>query len=590
MVYLFFLSSLVTSFLFVSPKNFHAPLQKGVSLFFFALCMYQFWKKKNETPSSHQNRYSNLIPFSIQNQKKILPYLVGISCFCFLLASTVHAYQLTDYFIGSFLFHDADYIGISDILISVWEGKGFESHYYSESINGSYLSHHFAPGMIFLSPFVGLVPNRFGLAVAVFFFYQLATMLWIYWAYRSHERNDSNLSLKFLVLWVVFTNQLYLYRIGSSYHFEILVVVSGFFFFFFWEKCRSLVIGETKQKSQTYIFTLSFFLLSLLFFLSQKEDVGIYLLLFLLPRFLYETYHLLVVKQFRSWKDLSPFQKHPSYGLLIVVVCTSIVYLVYVFFLYPYSIGSNSAFVWSKILRQDYHPFFKQVTSVTQSLQIFIELLVSGGLGILQMLPEFFGIGLVYLTHFFSSRPWHHEVYSYYSYSLVPFLLYSGILWLRSKKEISLPIVCLILSCLFWKNALDQHFPLEIKSKNQWFDQTIQSEVVEDLPRANEILISESHPIHSQSLKQNPIVFSQYNLSFLITDKTKVYPLEKIEKQNEICRETNICYVVIAPQFTDEKLWPKKRILDLFGTSKPQLYQKIWQGKQIEVWKRMETN
>ncbi|TGL22457.1 DUF2079 domain-containing protein [Leptospira yanagawae] len=593
MIYLFFLSSLVTSFLFVSPKNFHAPLQKGVSLLYLFLCIYSFWKKKYGRHGSDENLTQYLSPISIQNQKRILPYLVGISGFCFVLASTVHAYQLTNFFASSFLFHDADYIGISDILLSVWEGKGFESHYYSESTNGSYLHHHFAPGMFFLSPFVGLVPNRYGLAVGVFFYYQLATILWLYWAYRSKQKNNANIPYKFLVFWVVLTNQLYLYRIGSSYHFEILAVVSGFFFFFQWNKIKSfgsVVANKTKSHLRIQYLTFVSFGLSLLFFLSQKEDIGIYLVLFLLPQLFYECYQGIVRKKIKSWKDLFSLQKHLSFALQILIFGITFLYLVYVFFLYPYVTQSDSHFIWSKILTQDYHSSFKQVTSVSKSIQIFLEIIVSGGIGILQLVPECLGIGFIYLTHFFSSRPWHHEVYSYYSYSLVSFLLYSGILWLKSEKQISLPIVFLILSCLFWKNAMDQNFPLKTESKETWYDQRVQSEVVEDLIMANTILNSDSHPIQSKVPSNEPIVFSQYNLAFFITEKTKLYPLEHLPNQKEICRETNVCYVVIAPQFTDEKLWPKKRIFDTFEGSKFLPLQKIWQGKQVEVWKRIETN
>ncbi|TGL07099.1 DUF2079 domain-containing protein [Leptospira bouyouniensis] len=585
MVYLFFLFSLVTSLLFVSPKTIHAPLQKGVSLFFLALCIYTVWKKKYSTFKSDQNHQFHKIPFTIQNQKKILPYLVGISGTCFVLASTFHAYQLTNFLAGSFLFHDADYIGISDILLSVWEGKGFESHYYNEKFNGSYLRHHFAPGMFFLSPFVGIVPNRYGLAVGVFFFYQLATILWLYWVYRLQQKNNENLSLKFLLLWVILTNQLYLYRIGSSFHFEILVVVIGFFFFFQWEHLKSMATSETKTQIKTKYFRFCFLGLSLLFFLSQKEDVGIYLLLFLLPRFFLECYDLFVGKKIQTWKDLISFQKQPTFSIQIVIIGITSLYLVYVFFLYPYLIQSNSHFVWSKILTQNYHSSFKQVTSVTKSVQIFLEIIVSGGIGILQLVPESFGMGFIYLTHFFSLRPWHHEVYSYYSYSIVPFLFYSGILWLKSEKQISLPIVFLFLSCLFWKNAMDQHFPLETESKKFWYDQSIQSEVVEDLPKVNAILISDSNTNQKKVPKKEPIVFSQYNLSFFITEKTKLYPLEHLQNQIEICRETNVCYVVIAPKFTDEKLWPKKRIFELFEGPKILPQNKILQGKQVEVWK-----
>lgn len=575
MVYLFFLSSLITSFLFVSPKHFHAPFQKGVSLFFLGLFVYTVWKNKKKLPNSKS--FSQL--FSLQTQNDLLPYLVWVSGFCFLLASSYHAYHLTQFFVDSFLFHDADYIGISDVLLSNALGKGFESHYYSEAINGSYLNHHFAPGMAFLSPFVKWIPNRYGLAIGVFFFYQLTTILWLTWAYFVSQKNKSSIDLKFLVIWVVLTNQLYLYRIGSSYHFEILVVLTGFFFFYQWERCKTLIVeGGTRFTKQLY-----FLGLSLILFLMQKEDIGIYLCLFFLPVILTSLYQ--VYRAYRENRFVTGAIQLKVFSLFGILLIT-LLYLGFVFFLFPILNGSHSILGWSQVLRQEYHSSFKQVTSVSKSIQIYLELLTSGGLGVIQLIPELLGISLIYLTHVISTRPWHHEVYSYYSYSLLPFLLYSGILWLKSEKQISLPLVYLIITCLFWKNSMDQNFPLVTQSKEHWYDSKVQAEVKEDLPYANRILQSEAEKILTNKVSQSieQIVFSQYNLSFFINDKVTLYPLEKLQNGKEICKDSNRCYVVLAPELTDTILWPKQRILDIFAEAKTRNHQKIWQGKQVEVW------
>ncbi|XDD47217.1 DUF2079 domain-containing protein [Leptospira sp. WS39.C2] len=576
MVYLFFLFSLVTSFLFVSPKHFHAPFQKGVSLFFLLLFVYSYWKQK----SKFQSIVSIQKVFSWQNQNKILPYLVYLSGLCFIITSSYHAYLLTQTFVDSFLFHDADYIGISDVLQSIAEGNWFESHYYSDSGNGSYLNHHFAPGMFFLSPFVQWIPNRYGLAVGVFFCYQLTTILWLAWAYQVSIKSKSNVDLKFLLIWVILTNQMYLYRIGSSYHFEILVVFIGFFFFYNWERCKTL-IAEGETKFTKHLFLLGLFLI---LFLSQKEDIGFYLCLFFLPVFLVS---LIDFVRNHSLKGILDALKNRDGFLILGILFTTVLYLGFVFFVFPFLNGSDSIFGWTHVLRQGYHSSFKQVTSVSKSIQIYLEVLISGGLGMIQLIPELLGISLIYLTHLVSTRPWHHEMYSYYSYSLLPFLLYSGIVWLKSKKEISLPIVYLILACLFWKNSMDQNFPLEAQSKQNWYDPKVQNEVREDLPYANGILQTEAGKVSSnitnQSIEQ--IVFSQYNLSFFITEKVKLYPLEKLQNKKEICDQTTLCYVVMAPELTDTILWPKQRILETFAESKTLEYQKIWQGKQIEVWK-----
>ncbi|ABZ93294.1 Hypothetical protein LBF_0762 [Leptospira biflexa serovar Patoc strain 'Patoc 1 (Ames)'] len=577
MVYLFFFSSLVSSFLFVSPKTIHAPLQKGVSLLFFALCLFCFWKQ----------RKAKFVPkkdsVTMDHQTKVLPRLVFVSALLFIVSSSYHAYELTNFFVNSFLFHDADYIGISDVLLSLWEGKGYESHYYSESVNGSYLEHHFAPGMVFLSPFVGLVPDRFGLALGVFFFYQLTVVFLILWSYQIIQKNNPEISIPFLVIWVILTNQMYLYRIGSSFHFEILVVMFGSIFFYVWEKTKRITSKEIDSKfvsPLTALFTFFCLGICLFLFLIQKEDIGMYLILFLLPRFLFQIYKQVSEHKLSSWRDLFSIQKHPSFVLLTFILGITIVYLCYVFIIYPYFHDMNSYLTWSRILRQDYHSSFKQVTSVTKSFQIYLEIVVSGGLGIFQMVLEILGVSLIYLTHFFSSRPWHHEVYSYYSYSLVPYLLYTGIVWAKSKRQVSLPFLYFILACVFWRNSLDQNFPLATESKEQWYDPKVQSEVVHDLHFVNE------------EMKQNPIqpskeiiVFSQYNVSFLITEKAKVYPLTHLSNQSQICKGERICYLVVAPNLTNQTLWPTKRILNHRDevTSLPKT-KLVWQGKQVEVW------
>ncbi|TGL68800.1 DUF2079 domain-containing protein [Leptospira levettii] len=575
MVYLFFLFSLVTSFLFVSPKHLHAPFQKGVSLFLILLFLFHYWKRKKE----FQLDRSSQSGMAWLNQTKVLPYLVGVSGFCFLITSSFHAYELTQYFAESFLFHDADYIGISDVLLSFVKGNGFQSHYYNENVNGSYLNHHFAPGMGFLSPFVKWIPDRYGLAVGVFLCYQLTTILWLTWAYVVSQKNNQSIDLKFLVIWVVLTNQLYLYRIGSSYHFEILVLLFGCFFFYRWEKYKThLLEGGTKFTKQ--LFLLGLFLI---LFLLQKEDIGFYLCLFFLPVFLTSLHQVYMAK--RDNRSLVPLARLYAFCLFSVLLVT-VLYLGFVFFLFPIFDGSHSTLGWSQVLRQKYHSAFKQVTGISKSIQIYWELLLSMGLGFVQLVPELLGISLVYLTHVISTRPWHHEVYSYYSYSLLPFLLYSGILWLKSKKQISLPFVYLILACLFWKNSMDQNFPLEAKTNTNWYDPKVQSEVSEDLPYANGILQSEASKVSRNTGNQSKeqIVFSQYNLSFYIQDKVTLYPLEQLHNAKEICDKTKSCYVVLAPELTNTTIWPKERILDTFAESKPFKLQKIWEGKQIEVW------
>lgn len=601
MVYLFFLFSLVSPFLFISPKNFHAPFQKGVFLFSSLLLIISFWKEKK---SKNKLYPTDWLP---ENQITLLPYLLCLSCIAFLLSSTYHAIHLTKAIADSFLFQDADYIGISDILLSVAKGDGFTSAYYSDSGQGSYLHHHFAPGMAILSPFVSLIPSRWGLAVGVFFLYQLATILWLLWAYRITKENPKEFGIKFLLFWVLLTNQLYLYRIGSSYHFEVLVVLFGLFFFYLWEKRKK---RENLHSFYPWIYN-SFLALTLVLYLIQKEDIGIYIILFFLPSIFHQFYRLWKksrIGKLNSGLDRDDSLDKKNLKVLCLVFSIIFLWLGFVFFIYPMFGEKNNSVSWTQVLTQEYHVVFKQVTGVQKSFQIFLEFIVSGGIGIFQMIPEVLGIGLVYATHLFSSRPWHHEVYTYYSYTLLPFVLYTGILWIQSEKRISVSFAFLILACLFWKNSLDQNFPLNTKRNNPWTSAAMQEEIRSDLQEANQIFFSQyqnqgatsleqektnripqtkPHPTESSIKNTDGIfVFSQYNLSFFVSDKAKTYPLEQIKNAETICKNANLCYAVFAPEFTDEILWPKSRILVYRKEWENQQGELVWKGKQLEVWKR----
>lgn len=604
MVYLFFLFSLVSPFLFISPKNFHAPFQKGVFLFLLFLTIYNFWKEKKSKPQSKPNHSLTNYDLLSDKQIRILPYLLSISCILFIITNTNHAIQLSKSLADAFLFQDADYIGISDILLSISRGDGFTSGYYSESGIGSYLHHHFAPGMFVLIPFVSLVPERWGLAVGVFFVYQLATILWLFWAYQISKNNLKNRVNKFLVFWVLVTNQLYLYRIGSSFHFEVLVLLFALFFFYIWEQQKKI----QNVRSHFTWFYYSILSFAIILYLSLKEDIGIYLLLFFLPivlRFLYKHNQKNRNEAVEKGWFSSSSEDTILLRSLMLIISILLLWMGFVFCIYPMFGDSKESITWTNVLTQEYHSAFKQVTGFQKSFQIFLELITSGGLGIFQMLPEVIGIGLVYATHIFSSRPWHHEVYTYYSYSLVPFILYTGILWIQSEKKISLSFAFLILTCLFWKNSLDQNFPLDPIIKSPWKQSNVE-EVREDLKKANLLILSNPLKIISQNTntnldpnsysnlesgndqnlktKKDIFVFSQYNLSFLISDKTKTYPLEQIRNAPSICKNADICYAVMALEFTDEILWPQTRILSYKKELEEQKGSLVWKGKQIEVW------
>lgn len=524
-----------------------APFSKGVVLFSAFLFLLSYFKER-------KNKTNWLIDFLNKNSSsKITLTLVCLSSFIFLITSSWHTYQITKSFYHSFFFHDADYIGISDFLISFANGNTFQSYYYSE-IGGSYLNHHFAPGSFILAPIVSLVPNRMGLALGCFFFYQVSTLIWLYFGYNVYrsEIKSGNLKshLPFYLFWIVILNQQYLYRIGSSYHFEILVPFFAFFFFFTYYK---LIDKEKKSTRNNNIWLI----LSLLIYISIKEDILIYVFLFFLPLI----YDSLQKREFHILK---------LQGKILAIL---LFWGIFVFFIHPYLQGNNIGKHWSGELTKEYGTNYKQVQNNWKSLKILIEVFVSGGSAIFTRSLESIGIGLVYLIHFFSNRPWHHELYSYYSYSLLPMILFTGVLLIKYWKEERWSILFLCIMMVFYKNSLDTNFPLnatKILESNSETKKALQAEFFKDVNDLSEIL------------RDVPEIYSQYNLSIFLQDTIRTKPLTLTTK--ECSTKKKDCLLLIAPELTDEELWPKERILGIQKEFESFGAIRLYKGRISEIW------
>lgn len=547
MLYFAFLFSLVTSFLFVSPNHLVVPFSRGVVLFSAFVFLATYFKER-------KNERNWLIDFLNDKPSKILVLiLVSTSGFLFLIASSWHFYHLTKSFYDSFLFHDADYIGISDFLLSIANGEGFQTHYYSET-GGSYLNHHFAPGSFILAPFVKLFPYRMGLAFGCLFFYQAATLLWLYFGYSQYrtemESGNFQSSLPFYLFWIVILNQQYLYRIGSSYHFEILVPFFAFFFFLSYAKLSEL-------RNQIKLSGLVWLFLSLLLYLSIKEDISIYLFLFILP---------LMYRSFQT-------RNNQAVKLQISIICIILLWGFFVFLLYPFLQGNNLGEHWKGELIKEYGNNYKQIQSNWKSAKILIEVFVSGGSAIFTQSFESIGICLIYLIHFFSNRPWHHELYSYYSYSLLPMVLFTGVLLIKNWKETRWSILFLCIMMVFYKNSLDSNFPLDPMKILESRLETKKTQQEEFLKDAIEI---------SKITQNKSVIYSQYNLSIFLPDSIQTKPLTLATK--DCSAKNKDCLMLIAPELTDEELWPKDRILLIQLEFERLGAKKTYTGRVSELW------
>ncbi len=276
--------------------------------------------------------------------------------------------------------------------------------------------------------------------------------------------------------------------------------------------------------------------------------------------------------------------KSLPFGVLIL----SILYFFFAFWIYPHCIEGSSTISWSGELSREYAGYYKKVEGTDKTVRTFLEVAVSGGLGILSVVPEAIAWSLIYLTHAISSRPWHHEIYSYYSYTLLPFVLFSGVVWLKNKKEIPYWGFFLIIGLIFYKNSLDGNYPLHFHNEN------IQNEI-ELLQKEKGKIIQTELAESKKSIQKDGIVYSQYNLSFYVSKEIPVRPIRLLE--SECFREQNktdliskqnhhhSCYVIMAPDFTDPVFHPKEEFLRMRTGLQEKKAERIYQGRMVEVWK-----
>jgi len=577
-VFLFFILSIVTALLFAIPYSLHRPLQQGLFLFCVSASVFSFCIRnpyfKNEKFSSFLASFSP-ISDSLRNTfvgKNSVRFVLFISLIFYIAGFGFHFYGISKEFSSEFLFQDSDYIGMDEVIREIFRGNGFHSAYYSESGKGSYLSHHFAPSLFFYIPFVSLFPDRWGYAIGCYTYTVLGIVGWGFLLLgESKKKGNPHKQTVFWILWIALLNQLYIYRLGTSYHFEVLVLPFSSLFFYFY-----ISLKDEKERSLRKWFGLLF---SLGLFLSVKEDIAVYVGIFSFVSWLYEIY---LTKKNSLYKGIR-FRSLP-----FVILILSVSYFIYSFLIFPYWIEGSSTPSWTNELSRDYAAYYKKVEGLNKSFRIFLEIAISGGLGIITVLPEAIVWMLIYITHIISSRPWHHEVYSYYSYTLLPFVLFSGVLWIGKKKEIPYWGMFLILGLIFYKNSLDGNYPMNLNKQNIKTEAEIQRREIKNK-------IGKELEEAKNMIRNDGIVYSQYNLSFYAPKDIPVRPIRLFETEclpkSDLddsagkLGSVSFCYVMMAPGFTDEAFHPKQEFLETEILLREKKAKSIYQGSFVELWK-----
>ncbi|MBM9502339.1 DUF2079 domain-containing protein [Leptospira sp. 201903071] len=423
--------------------------------------------------------------------------------------------------LDSFLLGDFDYTAQARMMFTAIQGNVFETQYYGLEENANFLSHHMAPAILLLSPFPILFGSELGFGIGVFF-YGAATIPLLYFYLRESSISEE-LSLSAVLLWAGSSS---FYRLGHSLHFEVLVPFTILLF----------LIGLQKQKLWLSIG-------ALFFFLGIKEDLAIYLggLSFIL---------ILTEKERRKeW-------------IFVFVIC-----LFYFGILHPYmnSFAGNSAERnWKEYWRNaETNPFrtilnyIQNPESMSQyakglrdlSLELGLWNWISGWI----LLP-FLGLYSVFRL---SVHPWVREMYSYYIYPLIPFLilfLKRGSeriqSWIENKEKIPFfpfsreeKLLLLIVMTFFfsvYRNGKDGQYPIRL------FSQTEKAEelrvLLKKIPKGSSVSAgfhispfvsfhNSVYPIRENREFKEWIVFDhQYNSPYLSSEKIQ----ERIQKEIQI--------------------------------------------------------
>lgn len=439
------------------------PLVKTLSLgvFLFALLDFVIKKFSKISVPSKEGTSSNSII------KEILFTCLLLFCFTFGYLHTL----LMD--LNSFFLVDFDYLAIAEILNNSISGNFFQTPHYGIQKTSNYLSHHFSPSILVLSPFLLFSETRLGYGYGLAFFAIASYILIAILLLRANLRGNMFYFSLFL-----FSCNLYLHRLFFSYHFELLSI---FFFLTFF-------IGKEFK-------ILSLSIISILLLLFLKEDMAIYV-------FFLGIYFL--------------FQKNWKYGLSIVT--TSLIYFFFIPNFFKTYIDQSAYVNWLSDWAKWGNSYLEiTVNIITNPIKVakiilskwkilrdfafsFSPILIAQPSIIIVSLP-------IFLLHFISDRIWYNSLYNYYSYSVVPLFVIGLIISLKNLKEsysknynINILLFCISLS--LYSSSGDKMFPYVIRTTDSKRLENVKA-IVQNIP--NQKTISTQFDLGGFIPRANPI-------------------------------------------------------------------------------------
>lgn len=412
-----------------------------------------------------------------------------------------HYKSLFDYYWNEFFFWERDYIGMQLVLENLWNQGSFKSFLYADG--KSYLSHHFTPSLFLLSPFEGLIQGRGSYAFGLLIYYLLGIILW----YGILWKTNPIFSIFFVL------GNLYLYRLGTSFHFEILVIPLSAIFYWSW-----FVQNRTD-------WILRF--ISLILFLGIKEDIGLYLLLFAST--------LLFFREGETKK-------------LRLISSVTILYLVYIA-LFQFAHFDQSLYtVWWEELKKNSGGFNE--LSQGKRFWNFVQVFFGIGIAVAGRLGPIFAVGVLMVLQITSQRPWYNEVYSYYSYTLLPFVFWAMAL---SRWQNRFYLLLLLLLFLI-RGSWDKSFPIPLQKS----------------PITN---------LSELPLGKDKRIFTQTNLAFLVPKGNVLLPLDSLN-----C-DTSPTYILVSKEIPAQGFQTQEKIHShLLNVTLGKKYSYSVKGKEIELW------
>lgn len=361
----------------------------------------------------------------------------------------IYLWQYSGLAYASLFLGDQDFTNISVALNTTARGDGLLfTPYLSTGPSGSYLGHHFSPALLLYVPVYWLVdffsgaglmdrPTHFVYAVVLWSTLALGLALWGR-LFQKEIRSTFGAVLVMALLCGAYP----LWRLALSFHYELPVLPLSALFF--------LSLGSRRQQptGQTSLW----FYVSLLLWLSVKEDIALYLILF----GAYLCAH-------RGESPHSSTTLHLARGLTVIVVATTWVALA----LWGMdTIGGSERVDWIAAWREPDAPVER---SVRPGLLL---LLATGGLALLN-LRLFALVLLPILTfHLLSRQIWHHSFLGHYSYAVLPFLFFATLRGWQRLEAIRETVLAnnvrgfaaaaglVVLGCSFAAAAGDRYMPM----------------------------------------------------------------------------------------------------------------------------------